>query len=99
MVPRGETVGDAGDPSRASYEELRLRVLKGSARGGHVGRGVLLREGMAVWMARRPTWSATVESVPDSEQRAAPLVMDALRSGVVGVLATMALATQVEMSP
>lgn len=61
------------------------------------GGGVLLREGMAAWMAQRPTWSTTLRLVADPERRAA-LVMDALRSGVVGVLASIALATQVEMS-
>ncbi len=97
-LPAAATNDDDGDDALSSYELLRARVLTGSARCGHVGRGVLLREGMAAWMARRPTCSPTVERT-DSERRAAPLVMDTLRSGVVGVLACMAMATTKEMSP
>ena len=82
----------------ASYEELRVSVLTGSARCGHVGRGVLLREGMAAWMARLPTYSATVEIATDLEGRGAPIVLDVLHRDVVGVLASIALATRKEMS-
>ena len=41
-VPHKVTDGDAGDSSRASYEELRLRVLEGSGRFSHVGRHAVL---------------------------------------------------------
>ena len=82
----------------ASYEELRVSVLTGSARCCNVGPGLLLREGMAAWMARLPTYSATVEIATDLERRGAPIVLDALHAGVVGVLASIALATRKEMS-
>jgi hypothetical protein len=97
-APPKQVADDASATSLACYEELRLGVLKGSARDGHVGWGLFLREGMAAWMARPPTGAATAKSVMDSEQRAAPLVMDALRSGVVIVLASMALSAREEMS-
>ena len=38
-VPHKVTDGDACDSPRASYEELRLRVLEGSGPFSHVGRG------------------------------------------------------------
>lgn len=60
-LPAAATNDDAGDDALSSYEQLRARVLTGAARCGHVGRGVLLREGMAAWMARRPTCSPSVD--------------------------------------
>jgi hypothetical protein len=86
------------DPCEAAYEELRRRVLTGAAFGGPFGLVVLLREGLAAWMARGAAGAAPVERTGDPERRAAaPLVSDALHAAVVRVLASMALGGREEM--
>ena len=76
----------------ATYEELRRCVLTGAAFGGPVGLVVLLREGLAAWMACGSAGAAPVERTRDPDRRAAaPLVSDELHAAVVRVLASMAL--------
>ena len=79
---------DSDDMFEAAYEALRRSVLAGAFCGGHVGLVLLLREGLAAWMARRPTCSAPVEP----ERRvAAPILSNEIDAAVVRVLANMAL--------
>jgi len=77
----------------AAYEQLRRHVLAGAAaRGGHFGLVLLLREGLAAWIDRRPPCAAAAESVAAREWPVgAPLVADDLHASLVRVLASMAL--------
>jgi hypothetical protein len=77
----------------AAYEALRHRVLTGAAFGGAGGLVVLLRDGLAAWMARG---SAGAAAGP-ARRGAAPLVSDEIHVAVVRVLANIALAGLKEM--
>ena len=77
----------------ATYEALRHRVLTGAAFGGAGGLVVLLRDGLAAWMARG---SAGAAAGP-ARRGAAPLVSDEIHAAVVRVLANIALASLKEM--
>jgi len=88
------------DESVAAYEELRNRVLANSTSGGHFGLLLLIREGIAAWMARCSIRAVPSLPLVDPAQRAAvPLVSDEIHAGIVRVLASMALAGRGEMSP
>ena len=81
-----------GDVFGATYEALRRRVLTGAAFGGPFGLVLLLREGLAAWMARGAAGLAPVEPAVNPERCvAAPRVSDAIHAAIVGVLASMAL--------
>lgn len=82
--------GDA-DASATAYEALRTHVLTGSTAGSHAGLVVLLRQGVAAWMARR---SACSSPAPAAARTATPLVGDEIHAAIVRVLASMALAGQ-----
>jgi hypothetical protein len=77
-----ERVEDGADVER--YEQLRRRALGGDAAGWRLGMAVLQRHGVAAW--NRACQSTA--SLPPARPAAATPVAD----GVVGVLATMALA-------
>ena len=81
-----------GDRPQELYEEIRCLAITGSALGGRHGLVVLLREGLAAWLARRAVCSDPVEteSPPDRHVGAAP-VTDEIQAGMVRVLASMAL--------
>jgi hypothetical protein len=82
----------------AAYEELRRRVLAGATFGGHFGLVLLLREGLAAWVARGSADSAPVEPAAETDRRvAAPIVGDEIHAAVVRVLASMALGGLGEM--
>ena len=86
------------DPFGAAYEELRRRVLAGSAVGGPFGLVLLLREGLAAWMARGSAGAAPAEPAADPDQRgAAPIGSDEIHAAVVRVLVSMALGGHREM--
>jgi len=78
-----ERVGDGADVER--YEQLRQRALGGDAAGWRLGLAVLQRHGVVAWIRAR---QSTVPLAPLRPAAAAPVAGD----GVVGVLATMALA-------
>jgi len=82
--------GDADAPATA-YEALRAHVLTGSTAGSHAGLVVLLRQGVAAWMAR---CSACSSPAPAAAHTATPLVGDEIHAAIVRVLASMALAGQ-----
>ena len=87
------------DPFVAAHEELRRRVLAGSAFGGSFGLVLLLREGLAAWMARGSAGTVPVASAADPDRRgAAPIVSDEIDAAVVRVLASMALGRLGEVS-
>lgn len=87
----------AQSASSASYEELRRRVLAGTALGGSFGLVVLLREGVVAWMGGLGSRSVSVDPTASSDQRAAPLpVSNEIHAGIVRVLASMALSGRQE---
>jgi hypothetical protein len=70
------------------YEQLRQRALDGEPSGWRLGLALLQRRGVAAW-AR--AWRTTAS--PESPGRVPPPVAGPVDGdGVVGVLATMALA-------
>jgi hypothetical protein len=80
------------DQVRVTYEELRGRVLAGAPFGGAFGVVLLLREGLAAWMAGGSAGSVPVAPAVEPDRRAAaPLVSDEIHAAVVRVLASMAL--------
>jgi len=80
------------DRFRVAYEELRGRVLAGAPFGGAFGLVLLLREGLAAWMAGGSAGSVPVAPAVEPDRRlAAPLVSDEIHAAVVRVLASMAL--------
>ena len=87
------------DTPGAAYEELRRRVLAGSTTGSHFGLVVLLREGVAAWMARGAVASTADRSAPTDRWAAAPMLSDEVHAGVVRVLAGMALSVRRGVSP
>jgi hypothetical protein len=91
-----DATSSSGDSPAAEYEELRSHVRAGSAFGSHLGLVLLLREGLAAWMAR---CSATrVEPTANPERPAvAPVVTDEIHAGLVRVLANIALAGREEL--
>lgn len=83
----------------ATYEELRRRVLTGSAFGGPFGVVLLLREGLAAWMARGAAGAAPVApAMHPGRWVAAPRASDEIHAAVVRVLASMALGRVEETS-
>jgi hypothetical protein len=83
----------------AAYEELRRRVLTGSAVAGARGLVLLLRDGLAAWMAHgTPGAPVSERAGPPDRGAAAPRVSDALHAAVVCVLASMALSGLKETS-
>jgi hypothetical protein len=91
--------GRAADTSVEAYEELRDHVLSGSSCSSHSGLVLLLRQGVAAWVAQRSVCTASLQpaAVPEPHA-AAPLASDELHADVVRVLANMALAGRQEMS-
>ena len=88
-----------GDGFGGTYEDLRRHVLKGAAVGGAGGLVLLLRDGLAAWMARGAAGSAPVERAGHPERgAAAPRVLDAIDAAVVRVLVSMALSGHKETS-
>jgi hypothetical protein len=90
------TVAPAAAPGpdrfRVTYEELRGRVLAGAPFGGAFGLVLLLREGLAAWMAGGSAGSVPVAPAVELDRRAAAsLVSDEIHAAVVRVLASMAL--------
>ena len=87
----------AAADAAAAYEQLRHHVRTGSSPGGHVGLVLLLREGVAAWLARSasgvtPARSSTVAAV------APALPFPQLQAGIVAVLADIVWTTRQEIN-
>ena len=76
-----------------AYEALRSHVLAGANTGSYAGLIVLLRQGVAAWMARR---SACTFPAPAAARTTTLLVGEEIHAAIVRVLASMALAAQPE---
>jgi hypothetical protein len=75
----------------AEYEALRGSVLQGQRSGGHFGLVIVLREGLAAWMAHaccRPVTIAGATCCKRSSP-AAPIVPKDVRANMIAVLASM----------
>ena len=85
------TSAPSGDRTvETAYEQLRRSVFD-STFGAHFGRVLMMREGIAAWMAHGATCTAA-PCVRDAEPPKASLAFDPFNAGVVQVLASMALA-------
>ena len=76
-----------------AYEALRSHVLAGANTASHAGLIVLLRQGVAAWMARR---SACTFPAPAAPRTTTLLVGEEIHAAIVRVWASMALAAQPE---
>lgn len=92
MTSRAAMSGEA-EASVRDYEALRSHVLAGASTGSHAGLLVLLRQGVAAWMARR---SACACPAPAAARTTTLLAGEEIHAALVRVLASMALAAQRE---
>lgn len=77
----------------ADYEALRSGVLETQRSGAPLGLVILLREGLAAWMAHAHAPPVTITRATWSERStAARAVSDDLRTAMVAVLASMVIA-------
>jgi hypothetical protein len=76
-----------------AYEALRSHVLAGANTASPAGLIVLLRQGVAAWMARR---SACTYPAPAAARTPTLLVGEEIHAAIVRVWASMALAAQQE---
>ena len=82
---------DEAEACVRAYEALRSHALAGA--GSHAGLIVLLRQGVAAWMARR---LACTCPAPAAARTTTLLVGEEIDAALVRVLASMALAAQQE---
>jgi hypothetical protein len=85
-------VSDEAEACVRAYEALRSHVLAGAA--SHAGLVVLLRQGVAGWMARR---LACACPAPAAARTTTLLVGEEIHVAIVRVLASIALAAQREV--
>jgi hypothetical protein len=78
------------------YEKLRDGALDRASMGDHFGRIVLLREGVAAWMALASVPPTLSRPVANDRPAVAPLVPDELRNDIALVLASMVMTTREE---
>jgi hypothetical protein len=87
------------DVSVALYEQLRLHVHEGgTAPGGHCGLVLLLREGMAAWMAWRMTGAGASEPMTTHQRPVrVPQAAEDFHASLVRVLASLAMSGRKEI--
>ncbi len=78
------------------YEKLRSCVLEARIAGGHFGLVILLREGVAAWMANAFSLIATEARSAAQDRPATALIPDGLRADVARVFASMVMTTSRE---
>jgi len=91
-VTRHGAIRDDAQACLRAYEALRSHVLAGT--GSHTGLIVLLRQGMAAWMARR---LACTCPAPAAARTTTLLLGEQIDAALVRVLASMALAVSPEV--
>ena len=90
-------IPSADADAAAAYEQLRHQVRTGSSPGGHVGLGLLLREGVAAWLERSA--SGVTPARPSTVAAVGPaLPFPQLQAGIVAVLADLVWTTRQEMT-
>jgi hypothetical protein len=83
----------------AQYERLRDHVLAGTTTGGF-GLVILMREGLAAWLAHAPAPTFAITDVNTPKHPAAavtPTVSGDIHADMVSVLANMAMAIYPEV--
>jgi hypothetical protein len=93
-VTNPAAIGDDAHASVRAYEALRGHVLAGAHTAGDAGLLVVLRQGVAAWMARRVTCACPA---PAAARTSTQLAGQEIHAGIVRVLASMALAAQQEV--
>ena len=78
------------------YEQLRSGVLGLATVDGHFGRVILLREGVAAWMAHASTPPTVSRGPANHRPPVAPFLSDELLSDMALVLASMVMTTREE---
>jgi len=74
----------------ADYEALRGGALEPELSGGQFGLVILLREGLAAWVAHATSRPVAITPPASSERpTAAPVVSDDIRTDMIAVLASM----------
>ena len=76
-------------PLTADYEALRQSAQTTERSGAHFGLVLLLREGLAAWIAHVRSGPVTVTPAPSERATVAPIIMDEVRADIVAVLASM----------
>ena len=97
MISPATTSREDNNAFVTAYEELRLHAITRSTGVRHFGLVLLLREGVAAWMARCSACAAARTPAADRTRSAAPILREELKANLVGVLASMAMATRQEM--
>jgi len=94
-------MSDEAEACVRAYEALRSHVLAGSSAASHAGHLVLLRHGVAAWMARRlaltGNHAAWACPAPAAARTTTLLVGEEIQAALVRVLASMALGVQREL--
>ena len=86
-------ISDDAQGAVRAYEALRRHVLAGANTGSDAALVVLLRQGVAAWMARRLAYAG-----PAAAARTSTVIAgQEIHAGIVRVLASMALAAQQEV--
>jgi hypothetical protein len=86
-------IGDDAQGAARAYEALRHHVLAGASTAGDAALVVLLRQGVAAWMARRLACAGPAAAA----RTCAVIAGQGIHAGIVRVLASMALAAQQEV--
>lgn len=95
-MTRGATMSDDPQASVTAYEALRSHVLCGA--GSPAGLVLLLRQGVAAWMARRLACTSPAPAAPSAATGATKLLVgEEISAGLVRVLASMVLCAQPEL--
>jgi hypothetical protein len=88
-------ISDDTQVSVRAYEALRHQVLASANTAGDGGVVLVLRQGVAGWMARRLVCADS--PAPAATRTSTPLAGQEIGLGIVRVLASMALAAQPEV--
>lgn len=81
----------ASEPLAKQYELLRSRVLYGAGAGSHTGMVLLRRNGVAAWMRQVSATDERPATRPSQREARSASVGGELPSGLVRVLANMAI--------
>ena len=79
-----------------AYEQLRAHVLEGTT-AGVFGLIVLMREGVAAWLAHAAAPPSTAITHAKNPLAATPIVSDDIHADLICVLANMAMAIPPEV--
>ena len=85
-------VTNGDDALKIAYETLRTHVLTTATARSATGLVVLLRQGMAAWMAQCRSFIVCPASPPRPVPKATPVFADEIHASLVQVFASMVLA-------